>query len=153
MSERILVLQVGGTIACEFEDDKLNFIHPKKLIGQYLKDAKIEVKVDYYVFSSKHSTEVTGEDRVELVKFIVSTPHDRIIILYGIDPISVGETITYISSELRDKNKTIVVIGSRYTFRLCNSDASFYLGMAIGVVTFTPGPAVFSFMPGNFMPW
>ena len=142
MKKNILIVGAGGTISCRFRNDGLVFVHPREIIESYLQAAELDLTFDYNVLFNKHSTEITHDDRKELYEFLLTTPHDQIIIFFGTNKQSVEETSDILNCladpRLINARKSIVLIGSAYTFQFINSDAPFFFGLAIGIVRSTP---------------
>ncbi|XP_060085465.1 uncharacterized protein LOC132564865 [Ylistrum balloti] len=151
MSERILVLQTGGTI------DKC---YPKTILGysfeigepavsRILDRVKSSMAVEVQSVCRLDSQDVRQEDRMKLAQACRETNAKRILITHGTDKML--ETAEILSKEKLEK--VIVLTGSFLPERFKDTDADFNIGFAFGCLQTMTSSGVFVAMNGCIIPW
>ena len=103
------------------------------MVRQILKDGRVTAIFEIVELLRKDSLEITVNDRIAIREAVARATTDRIIVTHGTD------TMVATARELESiAGKTIVLTGALQPGRFSDSDASFNLGMAVGVVQILP---------------
>ena len=131
----ILILTTGGTIDKVYFDALSEFQVGDTMVHRLMEVGLVRLDVRVQEICRKDSLELDDADRAALRSAIVAAPEARIVITHGTD------TMTDTAAVLKDvAGKTICMVGALSPARFAESDASFNLGMAFGVVqSATPG--------------
>eukprot|EP00039_Didymoeca_costata_P028915 m.22554 g.22554 ORF g.22554 m.22554 type:complete len:182 (+) comp7411_c0_seq1:192-737(+) len=148
----VLVVQCGGTIDKDY---------PSRLHGYSFEiDECATIRIlektcppGYFTATTvckKDSTDMTDEDRENLVKACSSASQDKIIITHGTSTMVQTGRALVASGQL--ENKTIVITGALLPEVFKDSDASFNAGCAVGALNVAP-PGVYIAMSGRVFPY
>ena len=126
---RITFIQTGGTIDKDYPRSSggyaFEFGEPatKRLLTRLNPSFAFDVRTAF----QKDSTEITTDDRQQLLDCIRSDDNDKIIITHGTD--TMLETAAFLAAHVSDK--VIVITGAMRPERFYDSDASINVGCAI----------------------
>ena len=84
----------------------------------------------------KDSTELTDADREQLVEAMRTSDASRVVVTHGTDTLI--ETARYVARSGAAAHKAVAFVGATKPERLKDSDASFNLGVAVGVTAVLP---------------
>ncbi len=139
----ILVLTTGGTIDKVYFDALSEFQVGDTMIPRLLEVGLVKLDVAVKEIARKDSLELDDADRARLRAAIETAPETRIVITHGTD------TMTDTAAVLKDiAGKTICMLGALSPARFAESDATFNLGMAFGVVQ-SAAPGIYIAMNGT----
>jgi L-asparaginase len=130
---QITIFTAGGTIDKVYFDAKGGFEVGAPMVRQILQDGRVTQNFEIIELLRKDSLEMTVEDRIAIRDAVGRAHSNRIIVTHGTD------TMVATGLELESiAGKTIVLTGALQPGRFSDSDASFNLGMAVGVVQILP---------------
>ena len=93
------------------------------------------------------SLDMTSDHRDVIEVSVAAAMEDRVIVTHGTDSIHItAERLSTI------KGKTIVLTGAMQPEKFKESDADFYVGVAVGAVLSLP-PGVYIALNGDVVPW
>ncbi|EOD28246.1 hypothetical protein EMIHUDRAFT_235032 [Emiliania huxleyi CCMP1516] len=98
----------------------------------------------------KDSTEITTEDRESLVMSIRRAPERRIVVTHGTD--TMIETAQFVEASGAAVGKSVAFVGAMKPERFKDSDATFNVGVAVGVTDVLPPGSVVVCMGGRAIP-
>lgn len=125
----ILILTTGGTIDKVYFDALSEFQVGDTMVHRLMELGLVKLDVRVQEICRKDSLELDDKDRAALRQAIETAPENRIVITHGTD------TMTDTAAVLKDiPGKTVCMLGALSPARFAESDASFNLGMAFGVV-------------------
>jgi L-asparaginase len=142
-SPKIHFLTTGGTIDKIYFDAKSDYQIGSPQVLEVLREANVHFEFEVDSVVAKDSLEITPADREEILRRVLASPHDKIIITHGTD--TMVETALHL---LGAGGKTIVLTGAMQPARFRSTDAIFNIGMAVGAVTSLP-PGVYLAMNGQ----
>ncbi|MBN1650044.1 MAG: asparaginase [Bacteroidales bacterium] len=134
---KITLIQTGGTIDKDY---------PKSINGwafeigepaftRIIKKLPKTLEWEFIPLLKKDSTELSNNDRNQLLKACQQASNDKIIITHGTDTMLETAQVLQVI-----KDKTIVITGAMRPERFTNSDAELQFGMALaGVQTLSTG--------------
>ncbi|XP_033733656.1 LOW QUALITY PROTEIN: uncharacterized protein LOC117322821 [Pecten maximus] len=151
MSDKILVLQTGGTI------DKC---YPKTILGysfeigepavsRVLPRAQSSMAMEVKSVCRLDSQDVTNDDRIKLARACRESGVKKILVTHGTD--TMLDTARMLSEEQLDK--IIVITGSFLPETFKDSDADFNIGFALGCLQTLTSNGVYVSMNGYTLPW
>jgi L-asparaginase len=146
---KILFIQTGGTIDKDYPKTTLGYAFEitDSAVSRILPEANPSFEYEIASVCKKDSTELTSEDRDNILKLCIENTADKIIITHGTDTmIETAEILSEI------KNKTIVITGAMRPEKFSNTDADFNIGLAAGGVQSLPF-GVYIAMHGIILPW
>jgi L-asparaginase len=143
---QITIVTTGGTIDKVYFDAKGGYEVGAPMVRQILENGRVTESVPVLELLRKDSLEMTPADRTAIRDAVLACDSTRVVVTHGTD--SMVETARELES-IRDK--TIVLTGALQPGRFSDSDASFNLGMAFGVVQTLP-PGVYLVANGQVFP-
>jgi len=145
---RIHVITAGGTIDKQYNAKSGGLDIGAEIISRVLHLAGVnEHEVYLSCILQKDSMDITDAERTDLVKFIIASPLNRILVTHGTDTIE--KTAQLINHA---RNKTIVLTGAMVPYSMNNSDASFNIGFAYAATQLLP-IGVYIAMHGKVLPY
>lgn len=140
------IFTTGGTIDKVYFDEKSRFEIGSTQVGEILREAQVQAKIEVVSLMQKDSLELNDTDRQTIHDAIAKCPSTRILLTHGTD------TMTDTAKVLVDiADKIIVLTGALSPARFRSTDASFNVGMAIAALqVLTPG--VYIVMNGEIFP-
>jgi L-asparaginase len=133
----VTLIQTGGTIDKDYPKTMNGWAFEIGDAAFFRIIAKLPKSIEWETISlfRKDSTELTDEDRAELLKVCRFTANRRIIITHGTDTLlKTAEVLAVIT------DKKIVLTGAMKPERFSDSDADLHFGMALaGVQTLSNG--------------
>jgi L-asparaginase len=124
----ITIFTTGGTIDKVYFDAKGAYAVGEPMVRQILAHARVTDPITIVELLRKDSLEMGAEDRDEIRAAIALCDTTRVVITHGTD--TMVETARVLEAVA---GKTIVLTGALQPGRFVDSDASFNLGMAMGV--------------------
>jgi L-asparaginase len=146
---KILFIQTGGTIDKDYPRTTAGYAFEITTPAVQRIIENINPSFDYEILPllQKDSLDITDADRNLIYNTCMNSKYNKIIITHGTD------TMIETSRKLAGvKGKTIILTGARLPERFTNSDASFNIGVAIGVLN-TIDEGVFIAMGGRVFPY
>lgn len=128
---KILFIQTGGTIDKDYPKLTSGYAFEigESVISEILSKLNPSFSYEVLPFCKKDSTDITNEDRQNLLELIVARNENHIIITHGTDTlIETGRFLNDI------QNKKIILTGAMRPQKFTNSDADINLGCAIGAL-------------------
>lgn len=127
--QKIRVITVGGTIDKIYFDAKSTYEVGPPNIAEILEGLHLNPEFTVTALMQKDSLDMTPEDRALILKQVLATPEERIIITHGTDTmVETAKTLSQV------RGKTIVLTGALSPALFRNSDAMFNIGCAITAV-------------------
>ncbi|OWF43525.1 uncharacterized protein LOC110459616 [Mizuhopecten yessoensis] len=151
MSNKILVLQTGGTLDKCYPKTILGYAFEigEPAVSRVLDRVKSSLAVEVKSVCRLDSQDIRQEDRVKLAGACRETEVKRILVTHGTD--TMLETADMLSKEQLDK--IIVLTGSFLPETFKDSDADFNIGFAIGCLQTMTSIGVYVAMNGCVLPW
>jgi len=146
MSIKIFV--TGGTFEKEYNPKTQSLILEDTHVPEILDHSRTSVDVSIEKLMLIDSLEMTDSDREDIVNKCKRAPEDKILITHGTD--TMVQTAAYIAERIKDK--TIILTGAMYPYKLVDSDASFNLGSALAFVQLLPH-GIYIVMNGRYYNW
>lgn len=139
----ILILTTGGTIDKVYFDALSEFQVGDTMVNRLMDIGLVKQDVRVQEICRKDSLELDDADRAALRIAVESAQESRIVITHGTD------TMTDTAAVLKDiPGKTVCMMGALSPARFAESDATFNLGMAFGVVQ-SAAPGIYIAMNGT----
>jgi len=127
--EKIRVFTVGGTIDKIYFDAKSTYEVGPPNIAEILNGLSLNVEFEVTSLMQKDSLDMTPEDRALILKHVLDTREERIIITHGTDTmVETAKTLSQV------RGKKIVLTGALTPALFKNSDAMFNIGCAVTAV-------------------
>jgi len=128
---KIHFIITGGTIDSYYEPTKDTAVPNKhSVIPRFIQSLKLYEECEFTEICMKDSRELDQADLKNICKTIEENPHQRIIITHG--TYTMPDTARYLSANLKNKNKVIILVGSMIPLSgFAPSDAPFNLGFAM----------------------
>lgn len=145
----ILFIQTGGTIDKDYPKVTKGYAFEitSPAVERILKDVNPSFDFEINSILKKDSTEITDEDRKNILETCKNSVQDKILITHGTDTMKdTAEALSEI------KNKTIVITGSMRPEMFSNTDADFNVGVAVGALN-TLDNGVYVAMHGRVIDW
>ena len=141
---KLRFITVGGTIDKIYFDQLSEYQVGAPGVERMLLDLPVGFEYTIESVLRKDSLDMTPEDRQLVRKAVERCPENHIVITHGTD--TMIETARLLSGI---PNKRIVLTGAMQPANFHNSDATFNVGMAIGVVLTQPVAGVWITMSGQ----
>jgi len=128
---KITFITAGGTIDKDYASSAgtYNFEIAEPAVARILQNINPNFEYEIIPVLKKDSLDMDDDDRQLLFDACSKTDNDKIIITHGTDTmVKTAEKLSTVN------NKSIVLFGSSKPERFNNSDASFNLGAAVGVI-------------------
>lgn len=127
---KVLFIQTGGTIDKDYPKVTKGYAFDisTPAIERVLPLANPTFEYEVMPLLQKDSQEITLEDREKIKAACLNSEYSKIIITHGTD--TMIETGHY----LKEVPKAIVITGAMRPERFSNSDASFNIGTALGII-------------------
>lgn len=127
---KILICITGGTIDSYWDGTKDTVVpHEASVIPKFLESLKSYHDFECETICMKDSREITQEDMNTLLEVIEDTEITHILVTHG--TYTMSDTGRFLSANLQEKNKTIIITGSMLPLEFPNSDAQFNIGYSI----------------------
>jgi len=127
--QKIRVITVGGTIDKIYFDAKSTYEVGPPNIGEILEGLHLNPEFAVTSLMQKDSLDMTADDRALVLKQVLATNEERIIITHGTDTmVDTAKTLSKV------RGKTIVLTGALSPALFKNSDAMFNIGCAVTAV-------------------
>jgi len=127
--EKIRVFTVGGTIDKIYFDAKSTYEVGPPNIAEILNGLSLNVEFEVTSLMQKDSLDMTPEDRALILKHVLDTREERIIITHGTDTmVETAKTLSQV------RGKRIVLTGALSPALFKSSDAMFNIGCAVTAV-------------------
>lgn len=127
--QKIRVITVGGTIDKIYFDAKSTYEVGPPNIAEILDGLHLNPEFAVTSLMQKDSLDMTAEDRALVLKQVLATKEERIIITHGTDTmVETAKTLSQVRA------KTIVLTGALSPALFKNSDAMFNIGCAVTAV-------------------
>ena len=127
--EKIRIFTVGGTIDKIYFDAKSTYEVGPPNIAEILNGLSLNVEFEVTSLMQKDSLDMTPEDRALILKHVLNTSEERIIITHGTDTmVETAKTLSQV------RGKRIVLTGALSPALFKNSDAMFNIGCAVTAV-------------------
>ena len=128
---KILFIQTGGTIDKDYPRTTAGYAFEitTPAVQRILESIQPSFEYEILPLLQKDSLDMTDDDRSTIYNACLKSDLKKIIITHGTDTLI--ETAQKLASI---KGKTIVLTAAKLPERFKNSDASFNIGMAIGVL-------------------
>ena len=128
---KILFIQTGGTIDKDYPRTTAGYAFEitTPAVQRILESIQPSFEYEILPLLQKDSLDITDDDRNAIYNACLKSDLKKIIITHGTDTLI--ETAQKLASI---KGKTIVLTAAKLPERFKNSDASFNIGMAIGVL-------------------
>jgi L-asparaginase len=139
----ILILTTGGTIDKVYFDALSEFQVGDTMVHRLMELGLVKLDVRVEEICRKDSLELDAVDRAALRHAVEIAPETRIVITHGTDTMT--DTAAVLDGIPR---KTICMLGALSPARFAESDATFNLGMAFGVVQ-SAAPGIYIAMNGT----
>ncbi len=146
--KRIKIFVSGGTFDKEYNELTGSLFFRKTHLPEMLKLGRSRLSIKLETLMMIDSLEMKPKDRRLIVKNILSTPENRILISHGTD--TMVETAKFIASQV--KNKTVILFGAMVPYRFGSSDGFFNLGSALAFAQTLP-VGVYIAMNGRYFNW
>lgn len=146
---KILFIQTGGTIDKDYPRATSGYAFEISIPAVQRIFEKLNLSIDYEILPllQKDSLDLNDIDRNKILTVCKHSKFDKIIITHGTDTmIETAKVLSVI------KNKVIVITGAKLPQRFTESDASFNVGMAVGVVS-SIKEGVYIVMKGRVFPY
>ncbi|MDO8740513.1 MAG: asparaginase domain-containing protein [Candidatus Woesearchaeota archaeon] len=145
----VKIFTTGGTIDKDYsaEAGVYNFEIAEPAIRRILDNVNPNFPFEIVSILRKDSLDLTEEDRQKIYDSCKNEASDKIIITHGTD--TMVETAKKLSAI---KNKVIILVGSSKPAKFSDSDASFNIGTAIGVLNILNN-GVYIAMNGGVCAW
>lgn len=124
--QKIRVITVGGTIDKIYFDAKSTYEVGPPNIAEILEGLHLNPEFAVTPLMQKDSLDMTAEDRALILKQVLASREERIIITHGTD--TMVDTAKILSQV---RGKTIVLTGALSPALFQNSDAMFNIGCAV----------------------
>lgn len=145
----VRVIATGGTIDEDYSDSVTGkSLFTETHVPEMLVEAGVTDDLIFEVLMLKDSSDITEEDRKQMLARCLSSPEKRIVITHGTD--TMVETAIMLGKNIQ--NKTIVLVGSFIPFIRVGSDAVPNLKFAVEKVKQLPS-GVYVTMNGKVFPW
>ena len=135
----ILVITTGGTIDKVYFDAKSDFEVGDSVVGELLREARVEVGHRIIGLLRKDSLDLTDADRQLIAGAVAAAAEEGarwIVVTHGTDTMT--ETAAVLAPAVRELGLTVVLTGSLAPARFARSDATFNVGMAFAAVQSAP---------------
>eukprot|EP00730_Choanoeca_flexa_P018114 TRINITY_DN8790_c0_g2_i2.p1 TRINITY_DN8790_c0_g2~~TRINITY_DN8790_c0_g2_i2.p1 ORF type:complete len:188 (+),score=44.71 TRINITY_DN8790_c0_g2_i2:67-630(+) len=147
---KILFLQAGGTIDKDYPSrlHGYSFIIDEPAANRILKQALPAFDWRIETVARKDSTDLNDDDRNAIAMACSAAEEEKVIVTHG------TSTMVYTGKRIAQDlapNKTVVVTGALLPEQFKQSDATFNIGFAAGVVQVLP-PGVYVAMSGQVYP-
>lgn len=130
---KIRIFTVGGTIDKVYFDAKSEYEVGESLLNEILGQANTCFEYSIDPVMKKDSLDMDDNDRSLLKERVAAAPEDKILITHGTDTMVLSaQALSGISG------KTIVFTGALKPARFRDSDATFNIGFALGVLQSVP---------------
>ncbi|NBW94836.1 MAG: asparaginase [Bacteroidetes bacterium] len=139
---KLAILTTGGTIDKVYFDAKSDYKVGEPQIKGILERVGVTFPFDVTELFYKDSLEITDEDRANIVESVANCDADRVIVTHGTD------TMVDTARALKERMKTVVLVGSLTPARFRETDAEFNIGVAVGAAQ-SLGPGVYLAMNGR----
>ena len=126
---KIKIFTVGGTIDKIYFDAKSDYEVGESLLNQILGEANASFEYSIEQVMRKDSLDMDDNDRALLARRVAEATEDKILITHGTDTMVLSAQAVAPGS-----NKTIVFTGALKPARFRDSDATFNVGFALGVL-------------------
>jgi L-asparaginase len=149
MTQHLHILITGGTIDSVFDGSKdMVVVNDASTISEYLDEmVRPHFEISQEIVTMRDSREITDNIRAEILRSIEKSPHEFILLTHG--TYTMADTAEYLSKNLRNSSKRIVLTGSMLPLQgFAPTDAPFNLGFAIGSL-FLSDPGVHLAMNGK----
>lgn len=151
MKGRFRVITAGGNIDKDYQVGADNHGYDFEIGDPAWNAIAWRAKIPYAVTITeacrKDSLDMTDADRDHIRTLVTAAQEDKIIITHGTDTIHLtAEALAII------EGKTIVLTGAMLPEKFADTDAHFYVGMAVGAVLSLP-PGVYIALYGEVVPW
>lgn len=144
---KIHFITTGGTIDKVYFDAKSDYEIGPPQVEEVLREAGVAFEFTVEPVLAKDSLEMTSEDRELILQRVAASSASRIIVTHGTD--TMVETAEVLRGVL---DKTIVLTGAMQPARFRRTDATFNIGMAVGVVSALPAGVYIAMNGGIFDP-
>lgn len=145
----IRLIATGGTIDEEHTDSVTGkSLFTQSHVPEMLVEAGITNEIVFETPFMKDSSDITGEDRKQILERCLSCPEKRIVITHGTD--TMAETAAVLGK--KSTGKIIVLVGAFVPYVKEGSDAVPNLRFAVENVRQLP-PGVYVAMNGKVFPW
>ncbi len=131
--KKIVILTTGGTLDKVYFDAKSEYEVGPPNISVVLEEMRLAVNYTVKSLFQKDSLEISDSDREILLREVVQTPENRILITHGTD--TMVETARSLAQV---EGKTIVLTGAMEPALFKTSDAVFNIGCAVAAVQTLP---------------
>lgn len=129
----IHILTTGGTIDKAYFDQLSAYQFTQTIVPRLLEVARVTCPVLVETLFQKDSLDIDAGDRDTILRAVIASPHDRIVVTHGTD------TMTDTAEALRGvTGKVVVLVGALSPARMTESDAAFNLGMAMATAQVAP---------------
>ncbi len=145
MTSKIHIIVTGGTFDKDYDPIKGLLAFKQSHLDQIIEQVNLTVPYEAEILLLKDSLDFDDNDREQLNKAILNSPHQKIVVIHGTD------TMQQNANNLAACQKTVVFTGAMRPWALSHSDAEFNLGMAIALVQ-TLEQGVFITMHGQYWP-
>lgn len=142
-SIEVALFTMGGTIDGA-DSDKGTLRHESDAAGWL--NGQRNVQVSVLPICNKDSRQITPEDRDDLIKAIMSSSANLVLVTHG--TFTICETGKAIKAALSDSGKTILLVGAWIPFSESNSDAPEQMRFAVSVLK-DPRPGIWVAMDGE----
>lgn len=129
----ITIFTTGGTIDKVYFDAKGAYAVGEPMVREILAHGRVTDPIPVVELFRKDSLEMAPADRDEIRAAVALCESTRVVITHGTD--TMVETARVLQAVA---GKTVVMTGALQPGRFVDSDASFNLGMALGVVQVLP---------------
>ncbi len=141
---KIRFITVGGTIDKVYFDQLSQYQVGPPGVERILQDVPVGFEYEIESLMRKDSLDMTDEDRNLVAAAVERSPESRILITHGTD--TMIETARRLAGLT---NKRVVLTGAMQPAGFRNSDATFNLGLALGVLLSDSGRGVWLAMSGQ----
>ena len=144
----IKILVTGGTFDKEYDEIAGRLYFNDTHVPEILQLGRSNLPIDVDRLMMIDSLEMTGANRVMIVRHCRDCKEERIVITHGTDTME----ITAKELGLARLNKTIVLTGAMVPYKFGSSDGLFNLGSALAFVQSLP-MGVYVAMNGRYFNW
>ena len=141
---KLRFITVGGTIDKIYFDQLSEYQIGAPGVERMLLDLPVAFEYTIEAVLRKDSLDMTAEDRQLIRRAVERCPEQHIVITHGTD--TMIETARVL---IGIPGKRVVLTGAMQPANFHDSDATFNVGMAIGVVITQPAPGVWITMSGE----
>lgn len=144
---KILVCITGGTIDSYWEGTKDTVVpYEQSLIPKYLESLKSYHDFETKQICMKDSRAITQDDMEAVLETIEKSDTDYVLVTHG--TYTMSDTGRFLSANLKENDKVVILTGSMLPLEFPRSDAPFNIGYSVAMME-SLDPGVYACMNGK----